>query len=273
MDVVKIRLESWIGGCGWDVIGDETSQTLVLHKDGRLRLSRCAILSANEERVIESVSRIIPTEVASDIIDAVVRYACTLDTPPDDIEPWRLDIVYGSGSAKVIYGCLDSHVPDLGSTLSEFVRRKLSTVPDDPHSDHGIGRPFLTMLDTDMMLLFDHGSPDGRRPFPPPMTGDEDMEDECEPEPTVYEIARVEDDDLEAVMAMLRDSWAYYRQVTYKEASGGDENTIFYGGRYAIAEYYDHPDGDRAEVYYSDEGKKEISEIWIWKKVDPEDRE
>ena len=129
------------------------------------------------------------------------------------------------------------------------------------------------MLDTDMMLLFDQGSPDGRRPFPPPMTDDEDMEDDYEPEPTIYEIARVEDDDLEAVMAMLRDSWEYYRQVTYKEASGGDENTIFYGGRYAIAEYYDHPDGDRAEVYYSDERKKEISEIWIWKKVDPEDRE
>ena len=95
MDVVKIKLESWIGGCGWEVDGDEIGQVLVLHEDGRLRLSRCAILSSEsyDARIIESVSRIIPAETASEIIDAVVRYACTLDTPPYDIEPWHLDIV------------------------------------------------------------------------------------------------------------------------------------------------------------------------------------
>ena len=84
MDVVKIRLESWIGGCGWEVTGDETGQILILHKDGRLRLFRRGILDAesHDERIIESVSRIIPKEIASEIIDAVVRYACTLDTPP-----------------------------------------------------------------------------------------------------------------------------------------------------------------------------------------------
>ena len=266
MDVVKIKLESWIGGCGWEVDGDEIGQVLVLHEDGRLRLSRRAILSSesHDARIIESVSRIIPAETASEIIDAVVRYACTLDTPPYDIEPWRLDIVYSSGSAKVIIGCLDSYVPDLGSSLSEFVRKRLSTVPDDPHADHGIGRPFLTMLDTDMMLLFDQGGQE------PDDSDDEAMEDEYEPEPAIFEIARVTDDDLEAVMTMLRDSWKYFRQVTYEEASEGDDDIIFFGGRYAIAEYYDHPDGDRAEVFYVDEGKKEVSEIWIWKSVDPE---
>ena len=46
MDVVKIKLESWIGGCGWEVDGDEIGQVLVLHEDGRLRLSRRAILSS-----------------------------------------------------------------------------------------------------------------------------------------------------------------------------------------------------------------------------------
>ena len=266
MDVVKIKLESWIGGCGWEVDGDEIGQVLVLHEDGRLRLSRRAILSSesHDARIIESVSRIIPAETASEIIDAVVRYACALDTPPYDIEPWRLDIVYSSGSAKVIIGCLDSYVPDLGSSLSEFVRKRLSTVPDDPHADHGIGRPFLTMLDTDMMLLFDQGGQE------PDDSDDEAMEDEYEPEPAIFEIARVTDDDLEAVMTMLRDSWKYFRQVTYEEASEGDDDIIFFGGRYAIAEYYDHPDGDRAEVFYVDEGKKEVSEIWIWKSVDPE---
>lgn len=278
MDVVKIKLESWIGGCGWEVTGDETGQILILQKDGRLRLFRRGILNAesHDERIIESVSRIIPAETASEIIDAMVRYACTLDTPPHDIEPWLLDIVYSSGSAKVIIGCLDSYVSDLGSTLSEFVRKRLSTVPDDPHADHGIGRPFLTMLDTDMMLLFDQGDQepddlaDGRGPLPSAMTDDEDMEDEYESEPAIYEVARVTDDDIEAVMIMLRDSWEYVRQVTYEEASEGDDDIIIFGGRYAIAEYYDYPDGDRAEVFYVDEGKKEVSEIWIWKSVDPE---
>lgn len=32
-------------------------------------------------------------------------------------------------------------------------------------------------------------------------------------------------------------------------------------GSYAVVEYYDHEDGSSAEVYYSDEGKKEISDI------------
>ena len=143
-------------------VGDETGQTLTLHRDGNLWLSRRTLQSDSptEEHVTESVHRIVSSDAASEMLDAVDRYACLLEGTVADITPWRLEMFYGSGSSMVILGCLDLHVSELGSTLSEFIRKRLVTAPDDPHADHGIGRPFLTMLDVGTMLLFDHGRPE-----------------------------------------------------------------------------------------------------------------
>lgn len=42
---------------------------------------------------------------------------------------------------------------------------------------------------------------------------------------------------------------------------------------YAVVEYYEHPNGDSAEVFYLDEDRKEIGDIRFWMVVDEDERE
>lgn len=86
-----MRLESRIGGFGHAAVGDETGQALTLRRDGDLWLSRRTLKSdfPSEDRVNETVHRVVPADVASEALDAVDRYACA-----DAIITFRIETSY-----------------------------------------------------------------------------------------------------------------------------------------------------------------------------------
>ncbi len=83
MDAVNMRLESRIGEFGHAAVGDEAGQALTLRRDGDLWLSRRTLKSdfPSENRVTETVHRVVPADVASEALDAVDRYACADNIP------------------------------------------------------------------------------------------------------------------------------------------------------------------------------------------------
>lgn len=89
------------------------------------------------------------------------------------------------------------------------------------------------------------------------------------------EIIWIAPEDFKTAMIVLRNAWKYSGQETYAEAEELEEDEIDYEDDeyYAVVEYYDHEDGSSAEVYYSDEEKKEISDIRFWMVIDEDERE
>ena len=101
-------------------------------------------------------------------------------------------------------------------------------------------------------------------------------------EPMLCMIVWMMDCDFKAAMVMLNNAWRRTGQETYEEAEGIDEEDDEFDDlpldcldddRYAIVEYYESPDGSGAEVYYADEGKKTVSDIRFWMRVDTDERE
>ena len=94
MAVTRMRLESWIGGFGYRLVGDEVGQILTLHRDGRLRLSRRTMVSELPDRVLvtETVQATVLPDVAAEILDTVSLFARRCELPIMDVTPWTLEL-------------------------------------------------------------------------------------------------------------------------------------------------------------------------------------
>ena len=101
------------------------------------------------------------------------------------------------------------------------------------------------------------------------------MNENQEKEPVLYEIIWMAESDFKTAMIVLKNAWKYSGQETFAGAEGLEEDEIDYDDDeyYAAGEYYDHDDGSSAEVYYSDYGKKEVSDIRFWMTVDDAEKQ
>ncbi len=155
MVVIRMSLESFVGGYGCYVEGDESGQTFTLHRDGRMWLSRftCSGRFGGKDVMSESVFRLFPGDVAADILDTVESSTRGESEFVTDVTPWKLVLTYEFGTEEVRWGSLDVPLSN-GGSLSKYIRRRLASAPVDYRENHGLGRPFMPMLDVDMMLLF-----------------------------------------------------------------------------------------------------------------------
>ncbi len=89
------------------------------------------------------------------------------------------------------------------------------------------------------------------------------------------EIVWILPEDFKTAMVILRNGWKSEGKETYAEAEDLDEDEIDFDDDeyYEMVEYYSKEDGSSAEVYYSDYGAREISDIRFWMAVDEEERE
>jgi len=101
----------------------------------------------------ESISKRLPEDVAADILDTVESSTRGESGFATDVTPWKHVLTHESGTEEVRRGSLDVPMPN-GDSLSEYIRGRLASVPVDYKENHGLGRPFMPMLDVDMMLLF-----------------------------------------------------------------------------------------------------------------------
>ncbi len=75
-------------------------------------------------------------------------------------------------------------------------------------------------------------------------------------------------------MLILKNEWKFEGKETYAEAEDLEEDEIDPDDDeyYEVVEYYEKEDGSSAEVYYSDYGKKEVSDIRFWMTVDDDEK-
>ena len=113
------------------------------------------------------------------------------------------------------------------------------------------------------------------------------MDKENQEDPVLCEIVWIMDYDFKAAMVMLRNEWRRTGQKTYEEAEGpeeedcdeeledGDFDDLLVDDEdlYAIVEFFEKEDGSGAEVYYADEGKRTVSDIRFWMRVDADEKD
>ena len=89
------------------------------------------------------------------------------------------------------------------------------------------------------------------------------------------EIIWIAPEDFKTAMLILKNEWKFEGKETYAEAEDLDDDEIDPDDDeyYEMVEYYEKEDGSSAEVYYSDYGKKEVSDIRFWMVIDEDERE
>ena len=89
------------------------------------------------------------------------------------------------------------------------------------------------------------------------------------------EIIWIAPEDFKTALLILKNEWKFEGKETYAEAEGLEEDEIDPDDDeyYEMVEYYEKEDGSSAEVYYSDYGRKEVSDIRFWMTVDDAEKQ
>ena len=99
--------------------------------------------------------------------------------------------------------------------------------------------------------------------------------EEPENDARLSELIWIDPEDFRTAILVLKKEWKFEGKETYAEAEELEEYEIDPDDDeyYDTVEYYGNEDGSSAEVYYSDYGKREVSDIRFWMTVDDAEKQ